>query len=72
MCLTLLNFGDRLPGVTCEEGDLGLRGTLLPTQRGTHRAWLDFLPSGLLGEHGHIRDDEALKLGPLLLPAIIH
>ena len=32
---------------------------------GTHSVRLDFLPSGLLGEHGHIRDDEALKLGSL-------
>lgn len=39
---------------------------------GTHRVQLDCLPSGLLGQHGHIGDHKALKLSPLLLPAIIH
>lgn len=42
------------------------------TWGGPHQVWLALLPSRLLGQHGHVGDHEALKLGPLLLPAIIH
>lgn len=45
---------------------------LLQTRADTHRMQLDLLPSGLLGQHGHVGDHEALKLSSLLLPAIIH
>lgn len=43
-----------------------------PHRAGTCQGLLDLLPSRLLGQHGHVGDHEALKLGPLLLPAVIH